>query len=70
MTNSAVRKAVQKLMDTALGEQDYDFSNLIAKARRENPIDPETASFFPQRVFINDRAAVDATVIESRPWTV
>lgn len=64
VTNTATRKAVQKLMDTALKQENYDFSAIIAKARRENPIDPETAAFFPQRVFINDRAATDATVVE------
>ena len=51
-------------METALAKAHYDFSELIEKARLENPIDHETAAVFPQRVFINDRAAADATVIE------
>jgi [protein-PII] uridylyltransferase len=64
VTNTSVRKGVKKLMETAMAKEHYDFSDLIEKARLENPIDQEAAAVFPQCVFINDRAAVDATVIE------
>lgn len=64
VTNIAVRKAVKALMDDAFQEEDYDFDKLIAKARRQNPIDAETAQFFPQRVFINNELTTEASVIE------
>ncbi|MCH1502076.1 MAG: [protein-PII] uridylyltransferase [Verrucomicrobiales bacterium] len=64
VTNTSVRKSVKTLMETAMAKKHYDFSDLIEKTRLENPIDHEAAAVFPQRVFINNRAAADETVIE------
>ncbi len=64
VTNTAVRKAVKKLMLEAFQEEDYDFGKLIAKARRQNPVDSEAAQFFPQRVYITNELTAEASVIE------
>ena len=64
VTNTGIRKSVKKAMELSLSDKGYDFRKVIAKARRANPIDPETAEFFPQRVFINNELTAEANVIE------
>ena len=64
VSNTSIRHGVKSLMEEAFHEEDYDFSKLIAKARRQNPIDAAAAQFFPQRVFINNELTAEASVIE------
>ncbi len=64
VTNTSVRQAVKKLMADSCTQSSFDFTKLIAKARRKNPIDAPEAAFFPQRVLIDNDSVADATAIE------